>query len=637
MMKVGVVGCGRIATTVRLPLLKKMREVEVVAVVDTNERWLHEAADRYGVDEAYTDHRQMLEKTDVDAVFVCTPPEYHFRIVVDTIEHNKHVLCEKPITTTVEDGLSLKRLLIRSRKEGSRLVVMPAHNFLFTPCFTQALHIINEGGIGKLEGIRGYAASNLGFYRAKTDFRIHARGGVIEDQLPHIAYLCHRVGGQLRRVLFVKPRCKGGSISHADVRIELGDGIPADLSAHWSSLLSGFIPSLRLNVLGDSGWIEMDLLRKPYTLTWSRGGEGKTIHMGRRFLQYLDTLRWRHPSYMNEQLHFFRCIKGLEQPQVTIDDGIELTRTLSEVMNLLERSSHSPTGKEKVAVLRVKGEDIEDAVRRSITLLGGLNIKRNSLVVIKPNVCYPKNTDGMIITDPRVLEAIIGVARERTHNIIVVESDSMSGTAEYRVKKSGVMDIIEGCGVDFLNLSEDEVDEHEVAGFTLQIPKTLQKADFVINVPKVKTHEITTITVAMKNMFGALANKKKMELHSQLTKVLVFINKVLRQDFILVDGIIGMEGLGPIHGKPVRLGLIIAGLNPVTVDSICCHIMGFNPYAVEPLLEAYKEGIGEIDIKRIQILGEKINNVKKRFTHPTPSFKNILSALKAELRLRLGR
>jgi len=93
-MKVGLVGCGRIATAVHLPSLKKIEGYDVVAVADTHSARLQETKERFGVEEAYSDYRQMLVKADVDAVFDCTPPQHHFQIVMDSIEWGKHILCE---------------------------------------------------------------------------------------------------------------------------------------------------------------------------------------------------------------------------------------------------------------------------------------------------------------------------------------------------------------------------------------------------------------------------------------------------------------------------------------------------------------------------------------------------------------
>jgi uncharacterized protein (DUF362 family) len=98
-----------------------------------------------------------------------------------------------------------------------------------------------------------------------------------------------------------------------------------------------------------------------------------------------------------------------------------------------------------------------------------------------------------------------------------------------------------------------------------------------------------------------------------------------------------MEGLGPIHGKKVDLGLLISGRNPITVDAACCHIAGFNPYAVETLWKAHQQGMGEIDHQKIRFLGEDISTIKNKFSRPTYSKANIVEALKTELHIRLHR
>jgi len=115
------------------------------------------------------------------------------------------------------------------------------------------------------------------------------------------------------------------------------------------------------------------------------------------------------------------------------------------------------------------------------------------------------------------------------------------------------------------------------------------------------------------------------------------LNKTVPQDLVVADGIIAMEGFGPIQGKPVDLGLIITGRNPVTVDAACCHIMDFNPYAVEPLWKAHQQGMAELDAEKINFLGENLDNVKRKFVLPTYSRENLVQALKTEMQIRLSR
>jgi uncharacterized protein (DUF362 family) len=155
--------------------------------------------------------------------------------------------------------------------------------------------------------------------------------------------------------------------------------------------------------------------------------------------------------------------------------------------------------------------------------------------------------------------------------------------------------------------------------------------------PKLKTSGMKQmfVTIAMKNMFGTLANKKKYKLHKALVDILVFLNRTIRQDLTIVDGIVGMQGIGPDRGSPVNMNLIVSGLNPITTEAVCCQVMGINPYAVEPLWRAYKAGVGEIDIEKIQILGENIDNVKKKFNVPMLSPRNALDALKTTVKVHL--
>jgi len=633
-MKIGIIGCGKIATAVHLPSLRKIDGISVTAATDINESRLNDTLEKFQIAQGFADYRQMLKNADIDSVLVCTPPESHFVIVTEAIKNEKHAICEKPLATTIEEGQAIKDILKSQQKNMSNLlVVMPAHNFIFTPCFDVALQLMKKGEIGNLQKITACSSSNLMFYGAKTDFRLTAKGGVIEDLLPHVIYLCHEAGGQLKKVLSIEPRRKGFTgVDDVDVEAELVNGIRATLSAKWT----GFIPSLKLNLIGDSGQIMMDLLKTPYNVNVITGEKKNAVHMGWRIRQYIDVFRNKHPSYMNEHMHFLNCVEGKEEPRVTVDGGIELVKTLSEVMMLFRESPYSSVGMDKVSIVRVE-DDVEKSVLKSIELLGGLNVKREDTIVVKPNVCYPKNTDNMIITDPRVLEAVLKIVKKKAKNVLVVESDSRSGTAEERLTKSGIMDVIQKCEAEFLNLSKDEVEEHEVAGLVVQIPKTVLNADFFINVPKLKTNGMKQVfvSIAMKNMFGALANKKKSQLHKELVDVLVFLSRKIRQDLTIVDGIVGMQGMGPIQGTPVDLNLIVSGLNPVTTEATCCQIMGITPYAVESLWRAYKAGIGEINIEKIQILGEDIETVKKKFNTPMLTPRNLIDTVETVVRIHL--
>jgi len=636
-VKIGVIGCGTVAETCHLPAVKGIPAIRVKALADVNEEQASQIAENFGLKDVsiFSDHRQLLKDSDIDAVWILTPPKLHAQMVADAIKCDKHVLCEKPFVTSMGEAEIIKKTLKDKMGGSQRLVLMPAHNFIFTPCFNKASQLIKDGKIGKIKGINSRYVSNLAFYRAKTDFRIQAKGGVIEDQMPHIIYMSQDLEGPFQRVLSVEPHSRGHAVAEdVDVRVELKNGVEASLSAAWF----GFIPTFKFEIIGDMGVLSMDLVKTPYNLAIVKDGEVEKIQMGRRFSQYVDVLRSRHPSYFNEHLHFVRLINGEVEPRVTLESGFELVEALEKIMRVVDERQLplESARREVVALARVEG-DVEAAVRKSVALLGGLNIKRDARVIVKPNICFWKNTENMIITDPRVLEAVLKMVKERTDKVLVVESDNLSGTGDNRVKKSGILDVIEGCGAEFLNLSRDEYEKHEVEGLVIKVPKTVLKADYFINLPKIKTCNVESmfISIAMKNMFGVIADNKKTQFHKKLMEVLLYINQTIRQDMIIVDGVVAMEGLGPVWGKPFPLNLIISGFNPVTVDAVCCKVVGINPYAVETLWRAYKMGIGEIDISRVDILGENIENVRQKFSYPVFMTKNITGAIRTALKTYL--
>ncbi len=268
-----------------------------------------------------------------------------------------------------------------------------------------------------------------------------------------------------------------------------------------------------------------------------------------------------------------------------------------------------------VAVVKA-GQDIDAAVVRAIRLIGGLKLKGDERVVIKPNVCNSKNPYGMVLTDFRIIEAIIKLVQTRTVKVVVVESDNISGSAEKRMSESGLLCKLEDLDVEFLNLSKDEAETHEVSGVDIKLPNTILNADYFINLPKIKTCGHTLVTLSIKNLFGILQRAKKNKLHRHLNEILPYLAKVVRSDLIVVDGTTAMEGNGPVIGTPVNLGVIAAGFNPVTVDAVCTGIMGLDPTEVDHLARAHEMGLGEVDLDGIDTLGDDWKRLAQVFDRP---------------------
>jgi len=269
----------------------------------------------------------------------------------------------------------------------------------------------------------------------------------------------------------------------------------------------------------------------------------------------------------------------------------------------------------RVSLVRVGG-DIESSVRRGVDLIGGLNLKRGRRVVVKPNICNPKNPQGMVITDFGIIEAVVRLAREKGGDVTVVESDNIAGTAERRVSDSGLMERLEGLGVPFLNLSRDECEVHRVAGVELELPKTVLDADYFINLPKIKTCGHTLVTLSIKNLYGVFRAARKSAYHRHLDEILPYLAKTVRSDMIVVDGMTCMEGNGPTVGNPRGMGVIVAGTNVVSVDSLCSRLMGFDPAKIAHIANASKEGVGEMGIDEIEVVGDDWEGFVCRFERP---------------------
>jgi uncharacterized protein (DUF362 family) len=281
---------------------------------------------------------------------------------------------------------------------------------------------------------------------------------------------------------------------------------------------------------------------------------------------------------------------------------------------------------EKVSL--VEAVDIENAVRESVDLIGGLRLDPSNRVVIKPNVCNAKNPEGMVLTDFRVIKAVVDIVRENGNDLVIVESDNISGSAESRMEGSGLMRLLDEWDVDFLNLSHDDYMEYEVAGTSLRLPKTVLDAEYFINLPKIKTCAHTLVTLGIKNLYGVLQRKQKGKLHKHLDEILPFLAETVRNDLVLVDGINCMEGNGPVVGNPVCMNLILAGRNVVSVDAVCSWLMGYDPEKISHIALSSKQGVGSIDRESIEVIGGDWSKHVQSF-EPPYSLKATLKSLKA--------
>lgn len=284
------------------------------------------------------------------------------------------------------------------------------------------------------------------------------------------------------------------------------------------------------------------------------------------------------------------------------------------------------------AVVKNFDSDIGKAVAKAFEVLNFNFNEKIKHIVIKPNMCYYWDYSTGETTDPRMVSAVIDFIRDclgKDVSVIVAEADASAMKTKYAFKALGYEKLSRMKHVSLVNLSHGDIVDAKVKvgdeEFVLPINTLLLNADLVINMPKIKTHEVVGFTCALKNMFGAIAKPRKYAYHKRLSHVIVAANKIMRSDVTIVDGIIARGSC------PRKLGVIIAGDNPLATDFVAAEIAGFNPRRIRYLKMAEKEGIGSTNGINIIEDSVKITEIKSRF----PSYNYFFHRLSWKLQLKL--
>lgn len=257
-------------------------------------------------------------------------------------------------------------------------------------------------------------------------------------------------------------------------------------------------------------------------------------------------------------------------------------------------------------------KDVQNAVKSCLDNLGGFSsfIKPKSRVLIKPNILIAKPPEEAATTHPAIIEAIINSVKNAGAIPIVGDSPGGSvGNLETYWEATGIQKVCNRLDTKIINFEASGVYKKKINGNHYYIAKPVLDADFIINVPKIKTHGLTVFTCAIKNMYGVVPGLKKTEYHkeapkpSDFSKLVVDIFSLSKPGLNIVDGVIGMDGMGPSAGNPKELGMILASTDSVALDSYICHILGKDPMKVPTTKIAYKRGLGEADINKIEIIG----------------------------------
>jgi len=256
-------------------------------------------------------------------------------------------------------------------------------------------------------------------------------------------------------------------------------------------------------------------------------------------------------------------------------------------------------------------DKVFDAVKRSVDLVGGIEtfVKPGMRVLLKPNLLSARVPEDAVDTHPEVVRAVVRLVKSARAVPFIGDSPGGFGKNIDEVfEKSGMKRIAAEEGV--------ELETFTASRFVDGIPIARQifDSDRVISIPKFKTHSITILTAAIKNMFGAVVGPYKAECHSlapaeeEFSEIISKVYSITKPCLSVVDGIVAMEGDGPSSGVARNMDLVMAGVDAVAVDSCLAKIMGVEPLDILVIRKSHEIGLGVGNLSRIEILGDDIDS-----------------------------
>ena len=272
----------------------------------------------------------------------------------------------------------------------------------------------------------------------------------------------------------------------------------------------------------------------------------------------------------------------------------------------------------RVALIRCQNYEpasVAPAIRRQVDLLGGLEtfVKRGDSVLIKPNFIAPRSHHHSAAqTHPAVILEVARMLKDCGARPFVADSPAWADTAAC-ARALELTEPLQKLGVPIRQLDNPKKCRLPRGGPRVGLSSVALDADAIINLPKFKAHQQLTATFAVKNMFGCVSGKHKALWHfrkgddpAEFCKMLIGIYEHLAPVLTIIDGIVAMEGQGPIRGPSRPLGWLIAGTDPIACELICCSLIGMAPDTVPIIRTARQIGFGCSDPAQIEVAGDAL-------------------------------
>lgn len=280
---------------------------------------------------------------------------------------------------------------------------------------------------------------------------------------------------------------------------------------------------------------------------------------------------------------------------------------------------------------------VRAAIEAQFRLLGGVErfVQRGQRVLIKPNLIVPKAVDVPAQTHPEVIYAVAAIVKDAGATPLVGDSPAW-GSTRGCLHALGVVERLDRLGAEIVNLNQPV--RMTIENTPVGISRVALEADAIINIPKLKAHQQLGATFAFKNMYGCvcgLGGKEKAywhfargKEHEPFCRMIVGIYQRLKPVLTIIDGIIGMEGQGPINGRPRQVGCLVAGTDPAACERVCCDLVGFDPQHLPLLVTAEKMGVGYSLRDPVTVVGDAFEK---------PACQNFQAAQQVPLRFTFPR
>jgi uncharacterized protein (DUF362 family)/Pyruvate/2-oxoacid:ferredoxin oxidoreductase delta subunit len=282
-----------------------------------------------------------------------------------------------------------------------------------------------------------------------------------------------------------------------------------------------------------------------------------------------------------------------------------------------------------VALVKCEGygpAEIRAALERALEPLGGIGafVKSGQRVLLKPNLLSAKDPERAITTHPNLVEAV--AAEVRRAGAVPFVGDSPGGAIR-GIKRvwanTGMEEMARRAGLELVNFEASGSKGIEFGKYTFYISKSVLDADVIINLPKLKTHSLTLLTCAVKNMFGVMPGFRKGEQHklypkpTEFAEMLVHLYKLVTPSLNIVDAVLAMEGNGPSSGRPRMLGLLMAGEDAVAVDAAAARLIGYPEGFIDTTRVASEMGLGEGNLAALSLVGDGAHERAEGFELPS--------------------